>query len=85
MAFHNTHTNATRNTANLARGSALDDAIKKAIFCASQSVTRSGAQTSYCKLADVDEEFRPPPATSTHITHEQIQKIFLQLQLMLQL
>ena len=44
---------------NLTRGSSLLQAVKNALHCASISVTRAGAQKSYARLEEIDEQYRP--------------------------
>lgn len=50
---------------NIARGSSLSDAIIRAIGCASDSVTRPGAQCSYPVLGDLPLHLIPPLPTDT--------------------
>jgi sugar/nucleoside kinase (ribokinase family) len=46
--------------ANLARNSAMSEAIKKSVECASISVQCKGAQPSYARLDNLDNKLRPP-------------------------
>lgn len=44
---------------NIARGSSITESVRKAIHCASVSVTRYGAQVSYPRLYELEEEYQP--------------------------
>lgn len=57
----------------IARGTSLKTAIKRALYCASQSVTRKGSQKSYSFLDDINAEFRPP--TTVNIEKQQLRSL----------
>jgi ribokinase len=48
---------------NLSRGCSLQQAVKNALFCATISVTRPGAQKSYAYQYEIPQEFQPPSHT----------------------
>lgn len=48
---------------NLSRGCNLETAVKNALFCATISVTRQGAQKSYAYLNEISSEYQPPLRT----------------------
>lgn len=52
---------------NLSRGATLEESIRNALTCASESVTRKGAQTSYSSLSQLDENYRPPSLTENKL------------------
>jgi ribokinase len=45
---------------NLARGCRLEKAVENSLHCATISVTKVGAQTSYAHLKELSEDFQPP-------------------------
>lgn len=45
---------------NLARGASLQEAVHRAVCCASISVTRRGAQVSYPLLSELEPSLHPP-------------------------
>lgn len=61
-------------SANIARGALLEDAVRRAVYCASISVTRLGAQKSYPYISELlnpahfSQDVKPPPPLSEALT-----------------
>ena len=68
---------------NLARNASLDDAINRALHCASLSVTKKGAQASYAHLAELqgngEDAYCPPPLSATGVANKLAIRATLQL------